>query len=539
MLKLRKFLCGCFGFLALLFLVISAGTLPSLVFRIHEYGLLPPVHSARVPLIAAICLGVLARLVLALPLVLSVLYGMAWWSVKRGKASARGWAIAASLAILLQSIPFSLVAYLEWAHGGGHWVHQLVLSGIALALGVAGLVAFARRGAAAQVSTEATHPARIAGDGTSAIVDRLAWILGVCGYFAGQSLWMRWAQAQHLPVSSGFQFLWLILAAGLLETAAHECGHIAVGLALGMRLRAFVVGPFQWHIRDGKWKFQFLLNKILSGGGAAGMVPVDPEQSRWREIWMIAAGPLASLCTGLIALVAALLAKGSPYERTWELLALIATFGLVAFAVNLIPFRPKPLYSDGALIFQLLRGGPMADFRRALNFAGAILVTSLRPRDYDIQAIQRASSALTEGHQAVLLRFLAYNYFHDCNRIPEACHALDDAESVYHRSAQDIPAEWHMLFVFGNAFLKRDAASARQWWNRMEAKKATNLDEVYWLAKSALHWIENNVEQANEAWTTGNELAQRRPKAGAYEFNRDCFLQLRQALDEAPTAEAL
>ena len=57
-----------------------------------------------------------------------------------------------------------------------------------------------------------------------------------------------------------------------------------------------------------------------------------------------------------------------------------------------------------------------------------------------------------------------------------------------------------------------------------------------WRAKSALHWIEGDLEKANEAWEKSNALAQKLPKAGAYEFSRDCGSLLRRSLDEAQLA---
>ena len=86
-------------------------------------------------------------------------------------------------------------------------------------------------------------------------------------------------------------------------TFVHELGHSAVGLALGMKLRAFVVGPFQWRIESGKWSFQFRPIAILQGGGGAtGIVAPVADFPRERFVWMIAAGPLANLVTGVLAL---------------------------------------------------------------------------------------------------------------------------------------------------------------------------------------------------------------------------------------------
>jgi hypothetical protein len=253
---------------------------------------------------------------------------------------------------------------------------------------------------------------------------------------------------------------------------------------------------------------------------------------------MIAAGPLASLFTGLIACYAALTAKGRPYERGWEFLALIATISLVTFVVNLIPIRPDANYSDGARIFQLLSGGPWADLHRALSIATSTLVTPLRPRDYDIQAIERAVLSFPHGRYALLLRLLAASHYLDCGNIPQAREALSGAESIYRESASQISAELCAEFVFDNAFLGRDAACARLWWERMETKKPDHFGVDYWLARSALLWIENSLEEAQEAWNKGNTLAQQLPVVGAYEFVQYRFTLLGQALDASPSSLA-
>jgi len=70
------------------------------------------------------------------------------------------------------------------------------------------------------------------------------------------------------------------------------------------------------------------------------------------------------------------------------------------------------------------------------------------------------------------------------------------------------------VFVFGSAYLRRDAAAACEWWKRMEAKMPTCFNVDYWRANSALHWIEGNLKEANEAWEKSNALAQQLPKVG-------------------------
>src|ERR1022692_4368678 len=146
MLRLRRFLCSCFGFFALIFAVASAGTIPSLVLRIQKQGVLPPIHATRMPLALAIFIAVLASVVLLMPVFLAFLYGIAWWKVRSGNPAGRLWAIAARLSMILQCIPLFFIEYLAWNHGSrGHATSSLALLGSLVAIGVAGLVVFTRR----------------------------------------------------------------------------------------------------------------------------------------------------------------------------------------------------------------------------------------------------------------------------------------------------------------------------------------------------------------------------------------------------------
>jgi hypothetical protein len=531
MLKLRRFLCGCFGYIAAIYLFAAFFTIQSFFHPQAPYRSVPLTHDTTLPspLISIILLA-LSKVIRVMPLVLGALYGMAWWTIKWGKVSGRGWAIAASLVMVLQSIPFFILPLLLWTRiPHGHMKGLLILGLLMLALGIAGLVAFAQRDTMAQ-PLSAAKPPRIAGDGTSRLLDGIAWIIGVAGYFAAMFYWRRWGVEQHLPRPYvGLLRLVIII---LIITAVHELGHTVTGLAFGMKLRAFVVGPFQWRIRDGRWKFQFILAKSFSAGGATALVPTNSHQSLGSQICMIAAGPTMNLLTGLIALYAALTAKGQPYEQYWGFFAYFSTISLLVFASNLIPMQSEASYSDGGRIYQLLAGGPLADLYRVMNLVGATLVTPLRPRDYDIDAIQRAEISFKEGQQALLLRFFASYYFLDHGMISQACAAFIDAESIYGQSALELPAELHSDFVFSSAFLRRDAAGARRWWERMEAKKPTHFGVDYWLARSALYWIEGHKEEARTTWEKGNVLAQQLPEAGCYEFDRYRYSLLHDCIEK-------
>jgi hypothetical protein len=527
MLKLRKFLCWWFGLQTVTFSLPAFFTIFYFLRHGNSQGPSPAARSV-VTLFAVFLLVVVPN-------------GMAWWTVKHGKAFARGWAIVASIEMILMGlfplVVLSLPAVSQRDSIQDRLQHLAVFILVFLVIGVTGLFVFCRRDSMAQTPADRVKPPRIAGDGTSRLLDGAAWLIGVGGYIGGRYLWVHWGHAHGLSADRRSDSLVLIVGALLITALLHEMGHASTGLALGMKLRMFVVGPFQWRIRDGRWQFKFVLSQAFSMGGATALVPTNPWQLRWREISMIAAGPVANLITGLIATVAALAAKGQPYERYWLILTIFSTLSLVTFVVNLIPFRPEAAYSDGARIYQLLGGGPWADLHRTFSIATSTLVTQLRPKDFDIDAIQRAELSFTQGNQALLLRLFAASYFTDRGMISQARDAVADAERIYQESASNISAELHTDFVFSSAYLRRDAAKARLWWERMEAKKPTHLGVDYWLAWSALCWIEDRQDEAREAWGKADSLARKLPAAGAYEFDRyrcgllhDCIEKMEPSL---------
>jgi hypothetical protein len=529
--QLRRFLSGCFGFFALSFLLAAITTVP-LASRIPGSSLALRAHGAS-PHEQWAMLS-LSKFLFILPLILGYLFAMAWWTTRKGKASARAWALAASLLIALQSIPLLVFALYTMRAFPVERLPQgiVILNALMTVLGILGIVAFARRDSTA-VPAVPEKPPRIAGDGTSPVMDLLAWIIAIAGYFYLENLWMHWWNGRDLPLVHGTTYWILFLLAFVVNTITHEMGHAGVGVALGMKLRAFIVGPFQLRVLDGRWRLQFVPSKLFSAGGAAALVPSDPDAQQWRQIAMIAAGPMASLLTGFVAAAMTLTARGTPYEQYWQFFSLLSIFGIVSFVVNLLPVRPDALYSDGARIYQLVRGGPWADLWRAFSIAGATTVTPLRPRDYDIEAIRRAAQVFRHGHHAMILRLFATSYFLDRGDLEQARASLAEAEAMYSEVAAQVSADLLTALVFDSAFLRHDAVAARQWWDRMEAKKPTHLGFDYWLAKSALLWVENRPQDAREAWTKADHLARKLPSAGTYQFDRSRCAEMKRLLDES------
>ncbi|MGA8108662.1 MAG: M50 family metallopeptidase [Acidobacteriaceae bacterium] len=457
-----------------------------------------------------------------------VVFAMLCVAVWNRWRSARLWAMAAGGINLLFGTGVMVVGRI-FPHDRmppGLWQIDAVLLG----MGALTIAAFWKCDAEAE-NKPAARPAKIPGDGTHPLLDKLAWVIAVAGFLAAMGWWWRWARMTGLPQHTRLGYWPEVVIAELAMVLLHESGHALTGKALGMRLRGFIVGPFQWRVREGRWAFRFRLADFLATGGSTAVVPTDPHQSRQREIWMIAAGPAASWLGGLAALAALLTAPGHAWAGAWRLLALFTTFSLSAAVVNLLPFRTRSSYSDGAQIYQLLSGGPWGDYHRLLATVGSSTVIPLRPRDFDIDAMERAAAVLKQGLRAAHLRLLEFCSYLDRGQLREASHALNEAETVALASPSEIPLEFCSDFVFGKAFVQRDPEGARAWWARLEAKKPTRFNADYWLARASSLWMEGKMTEAKEAWEKGNAAAQRLPAAGAYEAARDKFAMLRRELD--------
>jgi Zn-dependent protease len=354
------------------------------------------------------------------------------------------------------------------------------------------------------------------------------------GIFIGGDLWLTWGMRHGLPVYQNFaERMLMVVIACFVTTGVHELGHALTAMALDMKVRRLTIGAFDWRLRQGRWQCRFSPAALLSAGGAMCATPVTMDEYRWRQICVCAAGPLASLFLGVLTFAAAVGAKDTAWGPAWKLLSCISTYSLLGFVVNLIPMQPGSLYSDGAKIYQLLAAGPASQVEHAFAMMSTSLVSPLRPRDMDIRLIEQAAGYCS-GHRALLLKLNAFQHFFDAGRLPEAETALAEAEAMYASSSKTFPADLriivHDAFTFAHAFVRRDAAAARAWWVRTTVKRADGFTVDAWKAWCSLSWIENRDAEAREAWAQGNALAQKNPRAGAYDFDRDCFAMLRNEL---------
>lgn len=531
---------GIFGYLALAYGLAAIRLTPELFFSPlrHSTGTF---YRENLKLRAlGVLLIVVQRLLYAIPLVLTGVFGVAWWKLKFAKSKARPWSIAASISLLLSALPLLPATWFMWQGGLSSNIAVIctLLIVVSLAGGIAGLFVFSKSHAATEFEANAPAP-RVAGDGTHKILDTIALILQFGGTIACMNLYTRWAYKRELPFTHGLaswiQWIGVILSV----TIIHESAHALVGLAVGMKLRAFIIGPFQFRVVEGAWAFDFRPSNVLALSGAAGLTPVNPDQSPWKEVAAIAAGPVANLVTGAIAVAMAYSSDSHAWWPYWEYFALFATVSLVAGVVNLIPFRPESLYSDGARIVQLFRSGPLPDYYRAVKSVQSTLVSPRRPLDYNILSINSAYRHFNTGEAGLLLQVWAAEHYHDLGESSEARNALAEAERVYQESASDISADVQTSLVIYSVIIRHDPLAARAWWQKMQTKKPASRNSNYWLAKCAFHWAENDIDSARAAWNSGSAWLAGMPDVGVYNFDRDCYERMKSILEHPPAESGM
>lgn len=511
MLTFRKYLCWLFAFIAFVCLRLAVG--PMMQIAAHAHG---PQKSGLFYLSAIM-------------LLLGAVFGIAWWTGLRSSPSARIWGLIAS------SINFLAPIYpLATFHGHAPMGLKFVIG-----VGALGILAFAQRNPAKAGEASSRDHLTIPGDFTNRSINRFAETFIFAASLAAYLWWNNWSHKMQIPlIHSTWARIGITLVLLLILTTIHEFGHAFAGVACGMKLRAFFIGPFQWKVRSGKWVFHFAPKGIFLAEGVTGIVPATATLPRSSYLTMIAAGPLANILTGSLALFVSFTIPSSWSLQTSGMIALFGAWSLALAAGNLLPFRTRSGYSDGALILQLVSAGPFADFHMAVAAIGASLVSPVRPRDYDLRALRRAARAIPHGRQALLLRLYEFQHLLDCGKMREAEQALREAAEIGNQATSEVPVEAHSTLVFGFAFVARDKAAARAWWNHLEAVNSTNASPDRLRAECALHWIEDNLDAADRAWQESYTLAKRLPKAGAYEFGRDCCRLLRHSLDEAAGAAA-
>lgn len=466
--------------------------------------------------------------VLAIVFLMAILCAAGWWTSRQDRPGRNYFAIAAYTANFIATIP--LVYF-------GYKFHlPFATTNLLLTLAnLTGIIAFSQSLAAPAAATPKVR--HVSGDWTNPWLDKVFGVIIFIAVWCLFSLWHRFGVPQGSEsISSLTDILFFVLAV-IIDATIHELGHAIMASAFQMKMLAFNAGPFQWRRVDGRRRFRINPSGLL--GGSVSVVPTHPDHPDWQEACVLVAGPLANLCTAPLFVWTTLQLQTTSHVVAWVLFRYIATFAVIDGIFNFFPIRTSDgAYSDGARLLQLLTGSHALHYVRAIHRGQLTLFTPLRSRDLNAADMQRAADVAPSERARLLAHVLAAQIFEDLGRIPEAATEVAAAESIYNAHNVQLPSLLHTVFVYFDAVYNHNPVAARLWWDRMNAKKIDRKNVDYWIAATAIAWIENRPAEAEAAWRHANDAAQKLPHFGAYEFDRDRVAHLRALLDApAPSTD--
>jgi Zn-dependent protease len=466
----------------------------------------------------------------------TVLFGAAWWTTIRERASARVWGLAASGLIAVIGL-MPLLFYFWLNRNREILLARWQVNAMVLGAGVVGLVAYGPRFKPRDRATigQETSPAK--GDGTFAPVNRYGVFLAPAATYFIYSWWVGLMRERGLWTGfdltrDNLAFLIILFAVVVI----HELGHALAARTAGMQFTLFALGPLELRRNRCRWKFRFDSKMFLRRAGAVGALSVSARPPRWHGASVAAAGPAVNLVTGAGALLVGLKTSFAWWPMLGGYLVLFGAVSLVYGSANLVPFRVGRLYSDGARFYQSIASNPFCDLVRIQQTAMAVPETVLRPRDYDIEAIERTASLFPGDSQGHYLRLYEHEYYLENSLSEQARKALNEAEAIYERCA--LKEQTEVTFILGHAFLFRDGDRTRRWWQRLEARQPDRSKSEYWMAKSAFDCIEGRVEEAAAALRQAVVLIQGQPASGSRAFDEDWKCRLDQFVQETAKSEA-
>lgn len=159
-----------------------------------------------------------------------------------------------------------------------------------------------------------------------------------------------------------FIYFLIFILCYFISGIVHELGHVIVGLTNGWKFYILVIGPLGIK-RDENDKIKLYFEKrIVLWAGVASTLPrfTNNENIKvWSKILL--GGPLASIITGIFSL-----SLGVVFQNVIFLLIGSMSLGMGIICILPIPLKTGILYSDGARMYRIHKGGQEADEEIAL-----------------------------------------------------------------------------------------------------------------------------------------------------------------------------
>jgi hypothetical protein len=314
--------------------------------------------------------------------------------------------------------------------------------------------------------------------------------------------------------------LWEILVAlpllMLFVVGVHELGHLVAGLLQGMRFILLIIYPFQWLATSAGIRFG-LVTDIGQLGGLAVTAPTSVGPGIKRQLFLvIAGGPIASLALAAIASIPVWFVEG----RLAAYCQLVAILSFLCFLLAIIPGQFSGFMTDGMQMIDVVGDSRSMIERSAIMQIMAQSMAGIRPRDWDVNAIERADliHSLDMPRRISAMQVLLY-------------HAMDSQDPVGAERYSELLKSNAQMFPDGFrqsiylelailAALDRDTEQAATYLSLTQGGVATN-ESRREMAHAALCWAQENREGMQQHISAAEQAMSLTPAAGFDDLTRD------------------
>lgn len=180
----------------------------------------------------------------------------------------------------------------------------------------------------------------------------------------------------------------LALIAGLSSAVVlHEAGHLLAALANNFEVSGMVLGPFRFVRLGASWSLTLKANRLFEASVSA--FPKTQKDWRSRMMMVVAAGPLATLLTGIVTVLSLHAHGGADNWFTW-FLRVFAQVSFFIFVLGLVPNHPSLLsQNDAALLRSLWRMDSQANEMFLYHLVLQQQRMGIKPRSYSPNLMQR------------------------------------------------------------------------------------------------------------------------------------------------------
>lgn len=182
-----------------------------------------------------------------------------------------------------------------------------------------------------------------------------------------------------------------LVAALAVAIFLHETGHLTAAMLLDFDVLGGSLGPVRAIRLHGRWSLQF------SGSLFSGSVIAIPRHNdatwRTRMLAVVAAGPLATLLTGLGS-AGLLFAFEAPGLWTTRFLSALVELNFFLFVLGLFPNAPASrARNDARLFYSLLGNTQEAQQILIYHLVTQLQIAGVRPRDYPQRVVWKLAQA--------------------------------------------------------------------------------------------------------------------------------------------------